>query len=239
MEAKAPRLATACKARVLCEECAVRGLAVCGALAQGELPSLAAIAVSKRLEAGQMLFHEGDPAEDVFTLTDGSLKLYKLLADGRRQIMGFLFPGDYLGLAVSRSYVCSAEALGPVTVCRFPRRSFMRLLDEFPALEKELLDRASSELAAAQEQMLLLGRKTARERVASFLVSMADRQDVEDTAPVDLPMNRADIADHLGLTIETVSRALTGLRAKGLIELPDKHHFRILNRAGLEEATAS
>ncbi|MDX6751636.1 helix-turn-helix domain-containing protein [Geminicoccaceae bacterium 1502E] len=223
-------------AKALCEECEVRGLSVCGALRSTELPALAAIASGRRLEPGQTLFHEGDPAEDVFTVTGGALKLFKLMSDGRRQITGYLLPGDFLGLAYGSTYVFGAEAISGTTLCRFPRRQFLRLLDEFPALEHELLGRASSELAAAQEQMLLLGRKTARERVASFVLQLAGRVGSEHDASLALPLNRTDIADYLGLTIETVSRTFTLLRKEGLIGLPDKQQVRLLAREALQEA---
>ena len=178
-------------------------------------------------------FHEDDPATEVFTVIRGMLKLSKLLPDGRRQITGFLSPGDYLGLAFAERYVYSAEAVTPVRVCRFPRSAFLGLLDQFPALEKALLGRAATELAAAQQQMLLLGRKTARERVASFFSQLAERQGADEGAVVDLPMTRTDIADHLGLTIETVSRSIASLRKAGLIALPDLRHLRIVHRGRL------
>jgi CRP/FNR family transcriptional regulator len=225
-----------CASRVLCDDCRTRGYAICGALAPHELPQLAAIASTRRLERGQVLFYEADPASDVFTVTDGTLKLFKLMSDGRRQITGFLLSGDFVGLAFGDAYVYSAEAVTPVTVCRFPRREFLRVLEAHPALEKELLSRASTEIAGAQEQMLLLGRKTARERVASFLVRLRARGGAAPGAALDLPMSRTDIADYLGLTIETVSRTFTSLKREGLIGLPDKHRVVIANAQRLEQA---
>ena len=141
------------------------------------------------------------------------------MADGRRQVVGFLVPGDFLGLAFGRTYVYTAEAITAVAACRFQRSRFMELLEELPALEREILGRTSNELAAAQQQMLLLGRKTARERLASFLADLAERSDA-DGGPLELPMGRADIADHLGLTIETVSRTFTGLRRRASSTCP-------------------
>ena len=128
---------------------------------------------------------------EVFTVISGMLKLSKLLPDGRRQITGFLMAGDYLGLAFAERYVCSAEAVTPVRLCRFPRSAFLGLLDQFPALEKALLGRAATELAAAQQQMLLLGRKNAHERVASFVLQLAERQG-DQRRPAD---RRADDQD--------------------------------------------
>jgi CRP/FNR family transcriptional regulator len=213
----------------------MRGLAVCSVVSLDQLPRLAAMAAGRRLEIGQTLFQEGDTADEVFTLTDGMLKLYKLMSDGRRQIVGFLVPGDFLGLAFGRTYVYSAEAVVPTAVCRFRRSQFLGLLEEWPALEKEILGRTSTELAAAQEQMLLLGRKTARERVASFIVALARRRKLGTDGPLELPMSRADIADYLGLTIETVSRTFTMFRKERLIDLPDKHLVEILRRNELDQ----
>lgn len=214
----------------------MRPLTVCGSVTMDQSPCLAAIARAAQLDAGESLFYEDDPAAEVFTVISGMLKLSKLLPDGRRQITGFLTPGDYLGLAFAERYVYSAEAVTPVRICRFPRPAFLGLLEQFPALEKALLGRAATELAAAQQQMLLLRRKTARERVASFLLQLAERQGADEGTVVDLPMTRTDIADFLGLTIETVSRNVASLRKAGLIALPDLHHLRIVhrNRLGAE-----
>jgi CRP/FNR family transcriptional regulator len=172
--------------------------------------------VDVRLDRGQTLFHEGDEAKHVFTVTDGVLKLYKLLSDGRRQITGFLVAGAFLGLAYGRSYLFSAEAVTPTRLCRFSRRRFETFATEHPELERELLSVASNELAQAQDQMLLLGRKTARERLATFLWNMAKHQDGEI---IMLSMSRADIADYLGLTVETVSRTFTAMRKDSLINI--------------------
>jgi CRP/FNR family transcriptional regulator len=216
----------------------VRPIAVCRSLAGPALDELDALTTRIRLPAGRGLFDEGDPAEALFTLTEGVVKLFKLLPDGRRQITGFLLPGDLLGLAFLRSYAYGAEAVTDSLLCRFPRERFMALLERHPALEKELLSRASSELAAAQEQMLLLGRKSARERVASFLLGLARRHPGAGATPVPLPMSRYDIADYLGLTIETVSRELQAAKASGLIDMPDRHHFVVLDRQRLADVAA-
>jgi CRP/FNR family transcriptional regulator len=224
-----------CCGKLACEACCVRGVALCGVLDQEGLQKLGALAVDRRVGAGATLFQEGDPADDVFTITSGMLKLIKPMRDGRRQITGFMLPGDFLGLAFGRTYVYSAEAVVPTAVCRFRRSQFLGLLEECPALEKEILGRTSTELAAAQEQMLLLGRKTARERVASFIVALARRRKLGADGPLELPMSRADIADYLGLTIETVSRTFTMFRKERLIGLPDKHLVEILRRNELDQ----
>ncbi len=170
-------------------------------------------------------------------VTSGSVKLYKLLGDGRRQITGFLFPGDFLGLALNTTYSYTAEAIEPVTACRFPREKLEKLFDEFPRLEKRMLGMAVDELAAAQDQMLLLGRKTAKEKVASFLLMLARRQEHrgEESGTIQVPMSRSDIADYLGLTIETVSRTLTQLRKEATITLKDNRHIEAVGIDMLED----
>jgi len=220
-----------------CRACAVREMSVCSALTDAELNQLDGIAAKSTFRAGETIFVEGDGADYLFNVTSGVVKIYKLLPDGRRQITGFLFSGDFLGLALRNTFTYSAEALDEVALCRFPRKPFERLLDEFPALEKRLLRSASNELAAAQDQMLLLGRKTARERLATFLLNMSERavRRGESASNLRLPMGRADIGDYLGLTIETVSRSFTTLRKEGLIGLPSNHDVVVLKPAAIRE----
>jgi CRP/FNR family transcriptional regulator len=176
---------------------------------------------SRRVAAGETFVSEGEAATHFFNITEGSVKVYKLMPDGRRQITGFLFAGDLLGLAVNDTYTYSAEALTPVTVCLFRRPQLERLLDDFPKMEKRLLAIASNELAAAQEQMMLLGRKTAQERIASFLLMLARREGRYGRSgdKLHLTMTRTDIGDYLGLTTETASRVFTSFRKRGWIEL--------------------
>lgn len=220
-----------------CHSCAVRSLSLCGAMQVNDLQRLELLRKDVNLQPQETLFYEGDGADALFNVTLGAIKIYKLLADGRRQITGFLLPGDFLGLALLNRYSYSAEAITSARLCRFPRTALEKLLDEFPKLEKRLLQSASNELAAAQDQMLLLGRKTAKERIATFLLSLADRE-ARRTGPsdiVDLPMSRNDIGDYLGLTVETVSRTFTRLRKTGLIELRGAHHVALLDRGALLE----
>lgn len=220
-----------------CSHCDARPLSVCNAICDADLARLAAAAIVTEVPSGNTFIEEAEPAHSFFNITRGSAKLFKLLPDGRRQITGFAGVGHFLGLAVSDTYAFSAEAIEPVRICRFPRARLRKLLDDFPAMEKRLLEVATNELVAAQEQMLLLGRKTARERLASFLV-MQSKQGVacqhHPRMRFALPMTRSDIADYLGLTIETVSRTLTKFRTEGLIEIPGQSELLILNRRALE-----
>jgi CRP/FNR family transcriptional regulator len=220
-----------------CATCEARSVSVCNAIHDPDLARLASIAVVTEVGPGQCFIDEGEPADAFFNITAGSAKLFKLLPDGRRQITGFVGPGHFLGIAVSDTYAFSAEAIEPVRYCRFNRGKLRALLDDFPLMEKRLLEVAANELVAAQEQMLLLGRKTARERLASFLL-LQSRQGLtcgRARRRFTLPMTRNDIADYLGLTIETVSRTLTRLRNEGLIEIAIQSDVLIDNPRGLEE----
>jgi len=204
-----------------CRECAARLLSICDGQPEAQLDRLAAITTTQSLPSHSTFLTEGDPAAHMFNVTSGTVKTYKLMPDGRRQIVGFLMAGDFLGLALNGAYAYSAETVTPVNLCRFPRKQLETLFDEFPTLERKLRERASNELAAAQDLMLLLGRKTARERLATFLLLLSRRLERigQPANPITLPMSRAEIADYLGLTTETVSRALTQLKHDGIVSL--------------------
>ena len=212
-----------------CATCEARAFSVCSSLGVDDLAGLDAIAEHVTLRAGDSLVREGEPAGHLFNITSGSVRVYKLLPDGRRQITGFLFAGDFVGLATGQDYAFSAEAIEAATLCRFRKSDYRALIRQRPTLEAALLDRATHELAAAQNQMLLLGRKTARERIASFLLDLPERDPIRPPVAdqVHLPMTRAEIADYLGLTIETVSRELTRMKTSGLIRMLSLNDFRI------------
>jgi len=210
-----------------CRNCdVVSGVAVCASLGHDEVRKLATVRAHAQLPANFTLFREGDSPDHVYSVSSGVVKLYKMMPDGRRQITGFLFAGDMFGLAVDGGYVATAETVTASRVCRFAHRKLDTLLHEIPKLERRIFSLAVKDLIAAQEQMLLLGRKTAREKVATFLLGLARRQEKAGipVSPVALPMSRADIADYLGLTIETVSRTFTQLKRDGIIGLPDTGH---------------
>lgn len=167
----------------------------------------------------EIIYLEGDPAEHVFLVRTGLVKIYKLLRDGRRQITGFLFPGDLFGLQTDGAYVYSVEALTETTVEAVLRRRLEATLDADPRKQRQLLALFSNELAMAQEQLLVLGRRTARERVAWFLLMLVKRWQLngQSKPSVRLDMYCNEIADYLGLTTETVSRMLTGLKREGIV----------------------
>ncbi len=204
-----------------CAKCDARGQSVCSAMDAADLSRLADIAVVQSYDPGATVVEEGDLAAYFYNITAGYARLCKLLPDGRRQIMGFPTRGHFLGLAVTTTYGFSVEAITPLRLCRFSRAKLRAVINDFPQFESRLLETAVHELVVAQGQMLLLGRKTARERLASFLMSELVTQEA-CACPrnhVHLPMTRADIADYLGLTIETVSRSFSRLKTDRLIDL--------------------
>lgn len=212
------------RSRNACEECTMRAFSVCGVLEAPELATLECLSQSRNFPAKSMLFDQSAVACSVYNVAEGCVRLYKSLPDGRRQIVGFALPGDFLGLALAERYGVTAEAVSDVKVCRFSRGAFVDYLDTKPHLLRRLHELVSYELSLAQDQMLLLGRRTAEEKVAAFLLNLQTRY--SRIAPVSvnvpLPMSRQDIADYLGLTIETVSRTLTKLaRAKAIVVVPD------------------
>ncbi len=194
-----------------CSLCGVRSLSICGALGQADLEEFERIGRHVHLAANQALFTAGQVAGSVYNLTAGVARLYKLLPDGRRQILGFALPGDFIGTTFSDYYNFSADAIEAVSACRFPVDAFSQFTEHRPELLRRINESAARELMLAQDQMLLLGRRTAEEKVAAFLIGWRDRLARIDDGrqSILLPMSRQDIADFLGLTIETVSRTLT------------------------------
>lgn len=190
-----------------------------------QLPDQAGPRITQRVEAGQTIVIEGDPIVHYFRILSGTVRLYKAVVDGRRQIIDFLGPQECFGLTGLDHHACSVEAITDVTMIRYPRQRLESAIEAKPDLGRQLLRLACTELNRAQQRMLLLGRKSAEERVASFLLDLAERRRDHDQDPtfLHLAMSRQDIADHLGLTIETVSRIFTRFRRAGLIDLPDRH----------------
>jgi CRP/FNR family transcriptional regulator len=223
-----------------CEHCRVRSLSICGALDNEELATLDRMARPLTFHARDTLFEQDEPADSVFNITSGSARLYKLLPDGRRQIVGFALPGDFLGLAMEERNGFSADALTPLSACQFSRQAFSEFLDSTPHLLRRLHNMASHELSLAQDQMVILGRRTAEEKVAAFLIGLRKRWGRLSTSSVTipLPMTRQDIGDFLGLTVETVSRMLTRLaREKVILIVPDG--VRLLDIARIEALAES
>ncbi|MFV0280740.1 MAG: Crp/Fnr family transcriptional regulator [Rhodoblastus sp.] len=224
---------------VHCAFCNIRPLSPCGALEDGELRQLERLARSCCYVQRQQLFAQDDDAHSVFNISSGSVRLYRLLPDGRRQVVGFAIPGDFLGLSLSERTVYGAEALTSVVACRFDRAAFSDFVNRHPQLLRRLYDLANHELSLAQEQMILIGRRTAEERVVCFLIGLRKRWAYlnNNSVTVPLPMTRQDIADFLGLSIETVSRTISKLaREKSLLVVPDG--VRLLDIPRLETIAA-
>lgn len=228
------------KAATHCEQCRVRSLSICGVLEPDELSELDRLSRPITLGAKETIFEQDELADSVFNITSGSARLYRLLPDGRRQIVGFALPGDFLGLALTEKNVFSADALTPLTVCQFSRQGFSDFMDNKPHLLRKLHAMASHELSLAQEQMVILGRRTAEEKIAAFLVGLRKRwaRLSSSSVTIPLPMTRQDIGDFLGLTVETVSRMLTRLaREKAILIVPDG--VRLLDVARIEALAES
>lgn len=219
----------------VCGACGSRVAGLCRPLDAASLDDVLAETEQLSLGARDMLFNEGDRAGHVFTLVQGTAKLTRLLPDGREQVLGFRFAGDVLGYTGADTYPFAAQLLTPAQVCRLERRKLDGLLRRYPALERRLLDLCVQELAATQEQLVTVGRRTAEARVAAFVLSLAEagRRRNHVGAVLDMPMTRSDIADFLGLTLETVSRTLTAFRRRGWIREPGHGRIELLRRESL------
>lgn len=182
------------------------------------------------------IYGEGEPAEYFYKVVKGAVRTYKLLSDGRRQIGAFQLPGDFFGLEGGDEHRFSAEAVSDATVLLVRRSLVTSEADRDAGIARELWRLTASGLDRAHEHMLVLGRKTAQERIAAFLVDMARRE--KTAALIELPMSRLDIADYLGLTIETVSRTLTQLENSAAIELPSSRRVVLRNRVTLDRLNA-
>jgi CRP/FNR family transcriptional regulator len=223
-----------------CDTCAVRNRAICSALEPGELAALNGIGRRRMLSAGESLIWEGDDSVLVANVIDGILKLSTGTEDGREQIVGVVYPADFIGRPFGATTRHSVTALTDAHVCVFARADFDRFAGEHPQLEHKLLQRTLSELDRTRSWMLLLARKSAEEKIATFLLDMSERlaqSACEGSGnPLDrfdLPFSRQQIGDVLGLTIETVSRQMTRLKRDGVIDLPTRRAVEILNRAEL------
>ena len=218
-----------------CRDCAVQSRAFCSVLDNDALAKLEGLHSFRDLAPEESLFMEGDTAASFFTVLKGCLRLSKLLPDGRRQIIGFVVPGEFIGLSSEAGHVYNAEALVEASLCRFTIRDLESIGEGNPAMKGRLLDMTNANLGRAHEHMLLLGRMRALEKIASFLCNLIVRAAAADlpSEPLALPMSRADIADYLGLTIETVSRTFTRLKTSSIIALPEHNRVEVIDMAGL------
>ncbi len=227
-----------------CSTCPIRHRGICDALSEEELRGLNRISRRRTIPAAKMILGEGEPHTVYANIISGVVKLTKTLDDGRQHIIGMLFASDFLGRAFREDNPYFAEAATDVELCMFPASAFEKLLSEHPGLEHRLLQLTLSELDACQEWMLLLARKKAEERVASFLLMIAKRVSnagcsysrKSNEVRFQLPFSRAEISDCLGLTIETVSRQITRLKTRGAIELVNYREIVIPDVEILQQA---
>lgn len=224
---------------VLCRSCEARHRGLCGVLRPDELIKLARQTHKSRHEHGEELIGESTEIRSYANVMRGVVKLSKGLEDGRQQVVGLQFAPDFLGRLFGKESQVTAEAASTVDLCVVPSKALERLLAETPALERRLMQQTLRELDEARDWMVTLGRKTAQEKVASFLHLIATHADptAETDGPVtiELPLTRAEIGDFLGLTIETVSRQLTRLRQMQVISIANPRQVEI---ADLDALTA-
>lgn len=226
--------------RLSCSTCAVRNRALCRALPPVALERMNRLAVRKRLAAGQLITLGAPEREGVATVVSGVVKIVDALGDGRQQIVALQFPGDFVGDPFGTTGNLTAEAATPVELCQIGRAEFRALLDEHPGMQQLLVRHAFAELAAARQWMLLLGRKTAAEKVASLILLLAERQDAvgcdhdhRGAVELSLPISRGEIADYLGLTIETVSRQIHALKDAGVLAFQGTRNVTVTDVAQL------
>ncbi len=186
------------------------------------------------LKRGQVIYSEGEDAEYFYKLVTGSVRTVKLLSDGRRQVCEFLLPGELLGLDSRGEYYFSAEAVTKTTLIRYARHNVETLIEEDTEVAQQVRMLASHDLQDAYERMVLMCHKSAQQRVAWFLLDMADRSGTSDDSFVVLPMTRADVADYLGMALETVSRVISNLKRKGIIALENVNRITFIDRNLLE-----
>jgi CRP/FNR family transcriptional regulator len=197
----------------------------------GDFEQALAHASLRRVETKEFVFIEGDPATHLFRVETGAVALYKVSADGRRQIVGFAYPGDLIGLGCQGEHVMNAQAVKPTRLRCVPIGTLHHSAAKDPALAFRLYEALARELAATRDLMLTTGQRSAMERVVTFLLAFSRRsaRNGQDPMNFELPMTRGDIGDFLGLTIETVSRNFSKLKALGLIELPSCNHVKVVD----------
>ncbi len=214
---------------MVCRACEARHGGVCAVLTPPQLTELSRHSTRKMVHAGNEVVGQGEQISSYSNIMKGVIKLSKMMSDGRQQIVGLQFAPDFIGRPFHAESTLTAEAATDTEVCVFPKQVMERLVSGSPELGHQLHNQALKELDEARDWMLTLGRKTAQEKVASFLYLIATHLDPEkgEAMTYELPLSRADIADFLGLTIETVSRQMTKLRKDGVISIENNRHVTV------------
>ena len=223
-----------------CGECPIRHRAVCSRCEGEELLMLECMKSYKTYSAGETILWRGEPMEFVASVVAGVASLSKTMEDGRTQMVGLLLPSDFIGRPGRTHVEFDVVATTDLTLCRFERKPFEKLVIDTPHVAQRLMEMALDELDAARDWMILLGRKTAREKIATFLELLARRSEVDMVKAqisVNLPMTRDQIANFLGLTLETVSRQLNAMKKDGIIGFSGRKELEVLNVAALRDAT--
>jgi CRP/FNR family transcriptional regulator, anaerobic regulatory protein len=220
--------------RARCETCKVRRDGICAALETEALSELLRLSRHKTVPAHREIFRDGDLTDYYYNITAGIVKLVKTLADGHQHIVGLLYPTDFMGQSLNRHHTYAAESATDVELCIYPRAPFEAFLKLNPELERQIFQATIKELDLCRDWTLLLGRKCSYERVAGFLLMMAGRapkkgcpHQSKNAVHFELPFTRAEMADYLGLTLETVSRQFSQLKKKQVIDLPSSRDIII------------
>jgi CRP/FNR family transcriptional regulator len=220
-----------------CLTCPARAAALCRDLGDEQIAALHAIGRRRTFPRGQVVTWQGDPATLCANLVSGVLKVSRGDADGREQIVGLLFPGDFVGDLFAETATDTIATVSDADLCFYPRPALESLLERDPMATRLLLMRATRTLAETRNWVLLLGRRSAQEKVATFLLEMSRRLALcgTDVSAFSLPISRTGIGDALGLTIETVSRQITALKEAGAIALPGGRRVVIVDRRRLTD----
>ncbi|MGB1264238.1 MAG: transcriptional regulator FnrL [Nereida ignava] len=225
---------------VRCSECPIRHRAVCAKCDTDELLTLEGMKSYRTFKAGETILWRGEKLEYVASLVQGVASLSKTLEDGRTQMVGLLLASDFIGRPGRDEIEFDVTATTDVTLCCFNKEPFEQLVETTPHVAQRLMELALDELDVARDWMLLLGRKTAREKIATFVEMLVRRSQLPEdngTASVSLPMTRDQIANFLGLTLETVSRQLNSLKKDGVLSFNDRKHLVVEDLSALHEAT--
>lgn len=226
-----------------CGDCPIRHRAVCARCESDELQRLEQIKYYRSYQAGQTVIWSGDKMDFVASVVTGIATLTQTMEDGRRQMVGLLLPSDFVGRPGRSTAAYDVTATTDLVMCCFRKKPFEELMTSTPHIAQRLLEMTLDELDAAREWMLLLGRKTAREKIASLLAIIARRdahlklKSAKGAIVFDLPLTREEMADYLGLTLETVSRQVSALKRDGVIELEGKRHIIVPDFDRLIEET--
>jgi len=223
--------------KIRCSVCKIRPYSFCRCLPDEKLKVFSSISKEKEFINKETIFLQQENATNLYNITKGNVKIYRLLSDGRIQIIGFLYPGDFFGSYKQERYNYSAESIGEVRACVFNQEYLDDYLEKNMQLALELLHMTSHELTLAQDRMGVLGKMNANERVARFILNISDQRARIgwQNNPVSLPMTRQDIADYLGLTLETVSREITRFKTANLIKLMNSKQIFIVDKEKLAQ----